>query len=170
MKREIFYSLIFLLISIFLFVFFVIPKIKSVSILKSELLQTKKELETSEKYFQDIASMLEELKNYPEEISKINSALPDEPDLPSFFHNFQKLSLQSGILFETISSINFSSEEGKELKKWTVSLGLVGTYNSLKSLISALEMSARLINVEKISISPGKERNNYSIIISFFSY
>jgi Tfp pilus assembly protein PilO len=168
MKKENFYSIFFILISVLLFFLFISPKQTSLSILNSQLLQKRYELETLDKYFQEILKTSEKLKNYQEEISKIDSALPDDPSIPLLFNFLQKSSSQSGLLLENIGSINLN-EEGK-LKKWTTTLKLKGDYPSLKNFISILERSARLIKIDKISILGEGESTSFDLTISFFSY
>jgi Tfp pilus assembly protein PilO len=168
MKRENFYSIFFILISVLLFFLYISPKRTSLSVLNSQLLQKRQEFETLERYFQEISKTSEKLKNYQEEISKIDSALPEDPSIPSFFNFLQKSSSQSGLLLENIGSVSVK-EEGK-LKKWTTNLRLKGDYPSFKNFISILERSARLIRIEKISLSSEEETPSYNLIISFFSY
>jgi Tfp pilus assembly protein PilO len=168
MKKEVFYSIFFLLISALLFFLFISPTKTSLSILNSELSQKRQEFETSDKYFQEVLKTSEKLKNYQEEISKIDSALPDDPSIPPLFNFLQKSSSQSGLLLENLGSISVK-EEGK-LKKWTTNLRLKGDYSSLKNFISTLERSARLIRIEKISLSSEGETPSYNLTISFFSY
>jgi len=168
MKTEAFYSIIFLSISALLFFLFISPKKDSLSNLNSELSQKRHELETLDKYFQEVLKTSEKLKNYQEEISKIDSALPDDPSIPSLFNFLQSSSSQSGLLLENIGSISVK-EEGK-LKKWTTNLRLKGDYSSLKNFISTVERSARLIKIEKIFLSSEGEIPSYNLTISFFSY
>jgi Tfp pilus assembly protein PilO len=168
MKKEVFYSIFFLLISALLFFLFIFPKKTSLSILNSELSQKRQEFETSDKYFQEVLKTSEKLRNYQEEISKIDSALPEDPSIPSLFNFLQSSSSQSGLLLENIGSISVK-EEGK-LKKWTTNLRLKGDYSSLKNFISTVERSARLIRIEKISLSSEGETPSYNLTISFFSY
>jgi Tfp pilus assembly protein PilO len=168
MKKEVFYSIFFLLISALLFFLFISPKNTSLSILNSELSQKRQEFETSDKYFQEVLKTSEKLRNYQEEISKIDSALPEDPSIPSLFNFLQSSSSQSGLLLENIGSISVK-EEGK-LKKWTTNLRLKGDYSSLKNFISTVERSARLIRIEKISLSSEGETPSYNLTISFFSY
>jgi len=168
MKKEVFYSIFFLIFSVLLFFLFISPKQTSLSTLNSELLQKRQEFETSDRYFQEILKTSERLKNYQEEISKVDSALPEDPSIPSLFNFLQKSSAQSGLLLEKIGSISVK-EEGK-LKKWATTLQLKGDYSSFKNFISILEKSARLIKVEKIFLSSEGETPTYNITISFFSY
>jgi Tfp pilus assembly protein PilO len=168
MKRENFYSILFISISIFLFFLFISPKKSSLSALEFQALQKRHELETSDRYFQEILKAHEKLKNYQEEISKIESAIPEDPSLPSLFNFLQRSSSQSGLLLEGIGSVSSREEEGK-LKKWTTTIRLKGDYSSLKNFLSVLEKSTRLIKVEGVSLQGG-EPMVFDLTISFFSY
>jgi Tfp pilus assembly protein PilO len=168
MKKEIFYSISFIIISVLLFLVFISPKQTSLSILNSELSQKRQELETSNKYFQEISQTFEKLKNYQQELSKIDSALPEDPSLSTIFDFLQKSSSQSGLFLEGIGPISVK-EEGK-LKKWSTTLKLKGEYSAFKNFISILEKSARLIKVEKILLSSEGELPSFELKISFFSY
>jgi len=168
MKKETFYSIFFLLVSVLILFLFIFPQKASLSVLNSELLQKKQEFENSNKYFQEISKALEKLKNYQEEISKIEAALPEDPSIPSLFDFLQKSSSQSGILLKNIGSIN-AIEEGK-LKKWTITFQLEGNYPSFKDFLSILEKSARLIKVEKVSALVEGELLKFTLTFSFFSY
>jgi Tfp pilus assembly protein PilO len=168
MKKENFYSIFFILISVLIFFLFISPKQTSLSILNSQLLQKRHEFETSDRYFQEVSKTSEKLKNYQSEISKIDNALPEDPSIPSLFDFLQKSSSKSGLLLENIGSVSFS-EEGS-LKKWTTNLELKGDYPSFKNFISNIEKSARLIKVEKISILSEEESLSFALTVSVFSY
>jgi Tfp pilus assembly protein PilO len=168
MKKENFYSIFFILASILIFFLFISPKRSSLSHLNSEISQKEVELQSSEEYFKKIRETFEELKNYQDEISKIDSALPDDPSLPSLFDFLQKTASQSGLLLENVGSVSVKEEERP--KKWTTSLKLKGDYPSFKNFISTIEKSARLIKVEKVSISTEKESISFNLTISVFSY
>jgi len=168
MKKENFYSLSFLLAFVLIFFLFISPKQKSLSLLNSNLSQKKFELESSDKYFQEILKTSEKLKNYQDPISKIDFALPEDPQIPLLFNFLQKSSSQSGLLLENISSVNLTEEGG--LKKWTTTLKFKGDYPSFKNFLSILEKSARLIKVERVLISSEKESLSFTLTISVFSY
>jgi Tfp pilus assembly protein PilO len=168
MKTINFYSLFFILISALLFFLFIIPKQSSISALDLELSQKRKELESVQIYFQEILNTFEKLKSYQDQLSKIDSALPQDPSIPSIFDFFQKSSAQAGIFFENVGPISYK-EEGK-LKKWTTTLKLKGDYFSFKNFLSNLEKSARLIKVDKISLSLEGESLSFILTLSFFSY
>ena len=151
-----------------LFLFFISPKRTSLSRLNAEISQHKLEFQNRDKYFQKIREVYEKLKNYHEELSKIDSAIPRDPALPSLFDFLQKTSSQSGLLLENLGLASVT-QEGK-LRKWNINLNLKGDYSSFKDFVSTVEKSARLIKVERISISNEGELLSFFLTISVFSY
>jgi len=168
MKRENFYSIFFISISLLMYFLFISPKFQSLSILNSELSQKKIEFESLGDYFREVMEISERLKNYQDSISKIDFALPEDPKIFSLFNFLQKISSQSGLLVEEIDSI--SSEQQGDLKKWTSTFQFKGDYPSFKNFISSLEKSSRLIKVEKITMKSGEKGLSFSITISVFSF
>jgi Tfp pilus assembly protein PilO len=169
MRRETFYSIFLISISLALFILIIGPKRSSISSLRYELHQKEMEFESFDKYFQEISVILEKIKGYQEEISRIEFALPDDPSFPLIFGFLQKSASQSGVLLEKLNLSGSSEEKG--IKKWNINLSFKGNYSSLKSFLSVLEKSARLIKVERISFSAPQERELmlFDLTISVFS-
>jgi len=164
------YSIFFILSSVSIFFFFISPLKNSVDALTSQLRQKRLEYQTLEQYFQEIENILEKLSEYSEEISKIDTALPEDPSLPHLFDFLYRASMLSGVLLESVDNPSLKTEG--DLKKWTTTLTLKGEYSSFKDFISVIEKSARLIKVENISITQTKETPSLSfkVTISVFSY
>ena len=168
MKKEILYSILFILISIFLFLRFTFPKQKTVSNLYFQFLQKKKEFESTQRYIKEMQNALEKLKNYQEELAKIDSAIPEDPSIPAVFEFIQKTASKSGLILESVGSFGFVTE-GK-MKKWTTSFKVKGDYPSLKNFISFLEKSSRLIRINTLSFSGQEKSFSVDFSVSFFSY
>jgi len=182
MKKEYFYSLFFIVISILLFAFFISPKQSSIAYLNKKILNQKSQLDVLERYSNELFSVLERVKGYEEELKRIEMAIPEDPLIPLYLHMLQKYASQSGLLLKDIGFpvIQTGDTEGVEnttesetsslppkLKRWSTTISLAGNYSSLKSFVETLERSLRLTKIERISISEGE---NFQISISFFSY
>lgn len=112
------------------------------------------ELQQTIDYFQKLRLAQDELKNYESEFSKIDSALPDSAFLPSLLSFVQRAGSQSGIILKEISPFAISpSDFNPKIQESQISLSLGGSYSSFKNFLSALEKSARIIEVENISFS-----------------
>ena len=136
---------------------FLWPQRQDLKELQKNIKEKKEEFQQQEQYFSTLSQIKKELEEYDEALSKINSALPDGPSLPSLFSFLQKASSQSGLISKAIGPFAISfPETSPSIKKIQFSLQVFGPYPSLKNFLSILENSARLIEVENISFSSPK--------------
>ena len=175
MKNYLFYTTIFFILSFFLLIFPVFPKYQTLNVFKKEVLEKQEEFHSQEKYFETLQNASEELKKYETSLSKIDSALPQNPSLPELLNFIQKASSQAGLSLKGISpavTLPYKKEKG-EIKETRINFLLVGSYPDFKNFLSILEKSARLIDVENISFSLPKEKEglfNFAITIKVYSY
>lgn len=127
------------------------PKYQDLSALQINIEAEKAELQSKEGYFSQVKEVSEELEKYPESFSKISSALPETPSLPSLFNFLQASTAQTGLVLEKIILGGVSEGEIQ------VACQLVGDYVAFKSFLLALENSARIIEIEKISFESPEE-------------
>lgn len=159
MNRPIFILIFFFLILV-LGIGFVWPRYQDLVILEKMIEEKRMEIATKDQNIENLKKTKETLiKNYQAQLAKVNSALPSDPNLATLLDFFQKVSSQQGLVLVEISPfLSRSSEEIEGLKETEFSLILSGDYSSLKNFLSAVEKSARLIEVEKISfLNPEKE-------------
>ncbi len=135
------------------------PKIQQFTELRNRIEEKRTEIKNNEEYYSVLAEIETEFKKYEAELSKIDSALPDNAFLPPVFNYLQRVSAQSGMVLKDLGSFNVASKEkGPNVKEITLGLGVSGPYDSFKSFLSTLEKSARLIEVESVSFSsPDKQ-------------
>lgn len=168
-------AIIILLISILVIgVFLVFPKCQDLGSLQLEIGKKRAELQYKEKHISNLQEVSEELEKYKPELSKIDSALPSEPSLPSLFNFLQKASSQSGLIFRNVDSFSVATPEEKpEIKEISLNLGVSGSYSAFRNFLSTLEKSARLIEIENISFSSPKEKEtsfSFDLRIKVHSY
>lgn len=193
MSRLITILVLFSLILIF-GVSFIWPKYQRL-VMTEKITQVKKtELERKEAYLEDLRRIDEQLKNYQNQLAKIDLALPSEPNLSLLFDFFQKITSQTGLVLgdlkisglrQEIAELKESKEgpsqpieseklEPKEKgpKVTRIELAVSGDYPSFKNFLSILEKSARLIEVEEISFFfPEKEGPlKFNLKIKVYSY
>jgi len=100
----------------------------------------------------NLTGTAENLKNYQIQLSKIDSALPDTPELPALFDFLQKSASQSGLVLKGLEATSGTqAEEG--LRETRLNLLLIGSYTSFKNFLSVLEYSSRLIETESLTFS-----------------
>jgi len=164
-----------LLISILIIgAFLVFPKYQDLRSLRLEIGRRNTELQSKEKHILNLQEVSRELEKYQLEISKVDSALPSNPSLPSLFNFLQKESSKNGLILEDIGSFSITiPEDNPEIKEISLNFGVSGSYSAFKSFLSALEKSSRLIEIENISFSASEEKESlpsFDLKIKVYSY
>jgi Tfp pilus assembly protein PilO len=158
----------------------VFPKYQNLSLLQSKVEEKEAILQSEKEYFSSIGDVSEKLKGYEEGLSKINSALATEPGLPDLLNFLQTAASENGLVLKKIAPTLPSSlkEElvrqgwSPEIKETGVNLTVAGYYPSFKSFLSALEKTARMIELESISFSASEEAGpiDFNLRIKVYSY
>lgn len=173
---------ILLFLTLIFVVFLLLPKYENFNDLKERVEKSEAQYQKTEKYFLGLKENLENLRNYRTSLEKIETALPDSPELPPLLDFLQKKSSESGLLLENIipAKIEGKTEEEKEKTEGILTkveenyynLKLAGLYPSLKSFLKALEKSSRLIEVENISLSvkEKEEISEINLLIKTYTY
>lgn len=161
-----------LFLTLLLGIGFLWPKYQDLKDIQQKIKNQQAELQSREEYFSGLISISEELKKYQDSLSKINSALPEDPLLPSLCDFLQKAASQSGLVLKGISpSLASPLKELSGIWETSLSLQLEGSYSSFKNFLSIIEKSARLIEVENISFSTEKETpTTFHLRIKVYSY
>lgn len=162
-----------LVISIIVGALLVWPKYQELSNLRTQLEQKRTQLASQNKYIQQIKAADAQLKEKEELVSKVNSALPIGPDIPSLLEFLQEASLQTGVSLEKIDWHEARSLEKERIKDYSLNLSFSGSYFALKNFLYALERSARLIDVFQIAftISPEPEEPiPFKLMMKIHSY
>jgi Tfp pilus assembly protein PilO len=157
----------------------VLPKYQSLNTINKEIESREIELQSKVDYFTHIKGLESQLQEYEEPLAKINSALPNDPLLPSTFNYLQVTASQTGLIIEEVlvgSAYAFGSQAQtrtssvpaveSDIKATDISVSLSGSYQSLKSFISEIEKSARLIEIQKISFESPKEEDEGLFLFS----
>lgn len=148
----------------------VLPKNKALHELNSQIEVKKIEIQTQENYFKNLQDLSKKLAAFPDEVSKINSALPSTPSLYSLIYFLQKTSSASGLIIKQIDFGEISKlKENSNIKSIPISLGVMGSYQSLKNFLLDIEKSARIIEIDNLSFTyPGKtEKEGYNFNLEF---
>lgn len=152
---------IFVGISIIVGILFLWPKYQNFQITQRQLENKEIELLFRKEYYQQLDSLSEKLKEFSTEVSKIDSALPlDSSSAALSFYNFlQKVSLENGLIMNSIGSFSLSPLSARpDVQIISIPIGATGSYAALKNFLKALEKSSRIIEVNSIFFSsPGEE-------------
>lgn len=159
-------------ISLILGILLILPKQEDLNFLQKKIREKRVELQSQEEYLISLARIVSELKNYKIQLSKIDSALPEDPELPALFDFLQKSASQAGLVLKGISATPITSDlEITDIRETQLTLVLSGSYFSFKNFLSTLEKSARLIEVESIFFSLVEEGPfDFNLQIKVHSY
>ncbi|PIR71770.1 MAG: hypothetical protein COX89_01390 [Candidatus Nealsonbacteria bacterium CG_4_10_14_0_2_um_filter_37_10] len=173
MKSRPFIIVVFLFLTLAMGIGLIWPKYQELKFSEQRNEEKRAEIAGKEEYFQDLKKAAEALKNYQNQLSKIDSALPPDPGLEVLFNFLQKASSQSGLVLTDIkSSVTSKIADLEGLKETELSLVVSGAYTSFKNFLSVLEMTARLIEVESISFSSSEKEGlqKFNLKIKVYSY
>lgn len=158
--------------SVFAFLY-VFPKKAALSGLENIIQEKKQELAARENYFKGLRSVSKGLEDYQSQLAKIKSALPEDPQPIVFYDFLQKSTSRSGLVLKSINyDLPGSESSGNQgLKIISLNLGVVGTIDGFRSLLSILEKSTRIINIESFSFtSPEKEKDPVNFDLKIKAY
>jgi len=160
--------------------FLISPKFQDLRRKKLEVETQDEEFRRKEEHLLNLENTLEGLSKYEDQIAKINSALPSRPSEPDLLNYLQRLSSENGLILKGVNAATlFTAQElpGEKIKKLPLSIDLTGSYLSLKSFISSIYKSARLIEIKAISFSAtieegveAKDLFNFQLELETHSY
>lgn len=157
-------------IAVIVAIAFVLPQSETLRVLKQDLLQKQIDLKERQDYFEKIKSFSRELSKRSVEMEKINSSLPlEDYFLPDIFDFLQKTASQNGIVIQDMKpGASQLVLENPQVRKKGITMTASGSYSSFKNFISALEKSARLIQIDSLSFSSPKNKDVFIFNLSFF--
>jgi len=143
--------------------FLLLPKNQEFKVLQEKLKAKKDELQYKEQYLLSLKEASEELEKYKDELAKVDSAIPSNPSLPVLFAFIQKATQYNGLVPKNLGSFLVNIiPASPTIKETHLDFEVSGNYASIKDFLHALEKSARLIEVESISLSPETKTPTFS--------
>lgn len=155
-----------ILLSVLFLVFLVWPKYSRFLELKKTVSKLEGVLQSYKEYFNEIEKTISKIKEREEELVKIKSALPSDPQVGETLNFFQKSASESGLLLRDVS-FSVNKPEDEKLGELKIKLLLSGEYESLKNFLKKVEKSSRLIEIENISFS-GEAPFNFELSLKAF--
>ena len=160
-KRNISLIIVVILIGISLGVFFGIdwPAFKKIGELNGKISQEKAQYKDQYEAVQIAKSIINQYKSLAGVSQTISLSIPREAEVQNVLSQINKISIQAGL---TTQSINFENITIPQSKKETlvknnqitrVDTSLLGSYESFKTWLSAIESNIRLMDVQSVSFS-----------------
>jgi Tfp pilus assembly protein PilO len=176
--------IIFLSLALLIMLFLIWPQYQELSSLGAEVEGKRIEFQYLEEYFSKLEQLSQKLKQYEVQLAMIDSALPSDSSLTllSLMDFLQEASSQNGLIFQQFggSSMTSSKLAGKtvdlsqsetisNIEEIQLGFKVSGSYSALKNFLNALEKSAKIIEVESISLE-GEEPFSFNLQITTHSY
>ncbi|MBU3918579.1 type 4a pilus biogenesis protein PilO [Patescibacteria group bacterium] len=138
-----------LVISIIIGAIFLYPKYQKFSQLQNQITEKEEELASQQNYLKILGQINEKVKERQDLIDKVTSAIPDEPDIPSFLNFLKQEAVNTGVGLEQVSWSKqvYPKDEKKQTNDYLVNLDVSGSYFAFRNFLFALENNARLIEV-----------------------
>lgn len=134
------------------------PQYQEFKDLKFQLDKKIERLSQQEKYFTELDGLLNQLKEYETELSRINSALPLDTDsaVITFFNFLQKQTSENGLI---LKEINLEKSTPPEI---SFNISVVGSYAALKNFLTGIYKNIRMIEIASISFSGQDEKGFFA--------
>ncbi len=151
------FTVIITLLMVFLFAF---PAWRQARDLNHALILRQAEYDGQSVYYAHTAELVKSIEEKNSALEKIHSALPDNAPLAPLVYFFQNKSKDAGLAITSLELSNISADSSYGFKNITFVMDLTGTYQGLKTLLSLLETSARLFEVNSIALTTIKTSKN----------
>jgi len=164
------------IIALILAVVLVWPQYQKFQALNLNIEKKQEELSSRETYFSQIKETSAKLQEYSEALSKIASALPEDPSLAPLVNFLQINSAQTGLILKKIVLGGTTAPiDGKEsLPETQLVIQVSGSYQAFKDFLGLIESSARIIEAQHISIeippAESKESPTFTLDLKASSY
>lgn len=152
-------------------VVFTWPSWQDYQLISLQLKDRERELENRETYFQDLREAADALSQFPQELAKVEAAIPDNPGLPALYDFLQAEAALSGLSMRSISALIEPEQEGTpEMQVIPVTLELTGSYNAAKEFLSRLHTASRLTSLQSMNIASAQEAAFFNVTLQLHAY
>lgn len=169
MSRNYLEAFVVAIIAIALGFFMVWPRYGELQDIGISIEEKNSEIKNRQDYYANLKDIAAELDQGANNLEKINTALPVNPDGPSLMNFAQAAAMQSGLILKSVDyngadnvgigdvSQAGSLADGKaktayQLSSYSVSLVLAGDYANFKDFLSRIERSSRLIGADSVEV------------------
>lgn len=153
-------------------VYFLIPRYSDYTKLKQDISQKQERLQQTKAYLLSFQKIAEQLELHEEAIQKIDMALPEESTFASMLNFFQNKTAETGLTLKSLTESNACKQEEEEtkIKQICYILNLSGSYSAFENFLGVIETSARLMEVEEITVERSEVLLDYNLLIKVYSY
>lgn len=155
------------------FMLLTLPRYQDMQVSRTQERELTRELQNRETYFADLRDVQARLDEFPDELAKVEAAIPGDPRLPALYDFLQSSAAFSGLTLKSISSSLKEAAGGSlVLRQIPVTLELTGSYNAAKEFLSKLYTASRMAQVTSVNLTGGTSANTFNLTLQLqaFSY
>jgi len=158
-------SVTFLVLALIVFFVWDWPSFKEVGELNKKINQEQTQYNNQYQAVQIAKSIIDQYKSLINVSQTVSLSIPRDPEIQNLLAQVDNITTQSGLTldninFETAATVVPSAKQAKQSTSivqnyhtMTLTLGLSGNYESLKTWLNVIETNIRLMNVVKISFA-----------------
>lgn len=140
------------------------PIEEEVTRLEEQIFDLEREIEKGRQAERDLPRLQEDIKNYEQELERLTRILPTRRETPDLIKRLKQLTERGSFRLDQFVP-------GKQVDKqyyleYPVQVKLAGTYHELGLFFDRLSHFPRIINVDDLSISPAKGRDEQGFTIN----
>ena len=134
--------------------FLVLPKYQEFKSLQLSVGLKQAEFNAKYAYYAEVNKVFDGLSKRKDSLEKIDKALPQNVSLAPLVYYIQKKGSESGLIIKNLFFTKASvSSKTNPIREIVFSINVIGSYPALKNILSSLENSASLFNVNSISFN-----------------
>lgn len=165
--------------------FLTLPFFENIKSLNMEINNAKAAKEEIEKFIAKIGELNSQYKKYENEIGKLANIFPPAREMSDVLFELSEQASQNGLILQSISpsesaaggaaltpqeTERANAAPKPEVTTKTMSLAMLGSYESLKNLLVTLEKNPRVVDVTLMDLRPQKEEDLFSINLRLKMY
>ena len=152
-------------------IFFGWPAYKNFNNLRFQIENSKADLKSKQEYFSNLKDVLAKIKEHDVELAKINSALPATSVVPDMVNFLAQKSSQNGVILEKVELERMAPlTPDSKIQKLGFNITVSGFYPALKSFISNLQNSAKIIEINSVTFPQPREGGIFSFNLRLQTY
>jgi Tfp pilus assembly protein PilO len=150
--------------------FLIWPTYQEVASVQVEIEGVQFDIEEGEEYYNNLRKISERLEQYREQMSIMDSALPEKFYPPHLYDFFQSTCSRRGLILSGLGH-SIGSSGNSKVKEISVGLNVSGDYATLKEFLSYLQSSVRFFSIGQLGLtSEGEEPFSLNLNIKTYSY
>lgn len=178
-------QIVLLAIVLVLFSWFILkPKLSQSTEVRGNLKAAEAQLAKVRQDQQDLDALISELRSSPDEIVKIDEALPLNGRISKAYVQLDNLVQSSGMTLTIISTDDTAKtisaadkvllenpyQPGRALHTITLTATVTGSMDQFKNLLELIETSGRVLDVETVEIDGGEPLTKFTIEVKAYAY